>query len=355
MDNDTADFSLPCQNVTVVDESEAGQKLLQLLQRRLSLPQNLLHRWIRSGQVRLNGCRCTPFARVMAGDRLRLPPFADKCCSGEANSVRKPIVKKACPDLSSVPGMHAIGAKPDSAYNPASLDLIGEYKDIMAFNKPAGLAVHPGSSHQDSFVSRLHIQFAGSRFMPTPAHRLDKDTSGILLVAKSYQALQWLHSLFRSREIVKEYFAWVDGVWQTEDIVMLKDLLVRRIVNGKEKICVAGTEDPRDGARQAICLAKKIGQNGQQSLLQIRLLTGQKHQIRAQLASAGHPVTGDRKYGKCFLPATVSGLKKPEKNMYLHAFRIVLPDGHTFTCMPGWKGGHLVEVLPEVIAYQKQD
>lgn len=362
MANETADYSLPCKHVTVVDESEAGQKILQLLQRRLSLPQNLLHRWIRSGQVRINGCRCTPFARVEAGDKLRLPPFADKCRSATSLQAKKPTVKKEQQSMSIMPVADIIGqsarlkklCKSDLANPSGSLELVDEYRDIMAFHKPAGLAVHPGTGQSDSFVTRLHVYFAGSRFMPTPAHRLDRDTSGILLVARTYQALHGLHSLFSTHDIVKEYFAWVNGAWPNDDTVMLRDFLARRLVNGKEKICVVNADQAGTGTRPAICLAKKIANNGQHSLLQIRLLTGQKHQIRVQLAAAGYPIIGDRKYGKNLLSDMDAKQKRLKRIMYLHAFRIVLPDGHVFACLPGWTGDHSVKVLPEIIAYQEK-
>lgn len=364
MANDTADSSLPRNHMTVVDEAEAGQKILQLLQRRLSLPQNLLHRWIRSGQIRINGCRCTPFARVEAGDKLRLPPFAYKCRNDTRPPEKKATVKEEQQSISMIPS-HAVKGSSDMVKMPSksylvdpsgSLDLVDEYNGIMAFHKPAGLAVHPGTGQADSLVTRLHVHFTGARFMPTPAHRLDRDTSGVLLVARTYQALQGLHAVFNAHEIVKEYFAWVDGAWPHDSTVTLRDFLARRIVNGKEIICVVNQNISGTGARPAICLAKKIAQKGSQSLLQVRLLTGQKHQIRVQLASAGYPIIGDRKYGKNFLPDKGAKQKRLDKIMYLHAFRIVLPDGHIFSCLPGWTGVHSVKVLPEIIAYpEKQE
>ena len=139
-----------------VTEAEAGQKLLQFLSRRFDEPQGVLHRWIRTGQVRINGGRAKPFDRVALNDEIRVPPFA------------------------------GAGSQPDSPSSPLSAQplppIVAETDDVIVFCKPSGLPVHPGTGHTDSLTTRLEAAFAGSPFIPAPVHRLDRDTSGLLRV-----------------------------------------------------------------------------------------------------------------------------------------------------------------------------
>ena len=161
----------PDPNTVIVDPREGGQKLLQFLQRRLDLPPSLLHRWIRTGQVRINGGRAKPFGLVAAGDSVRLPPFAlgmsrrSKATGGQAS-----------PEQGHEPRPRAQALPP--APRPLQKD-----GDLWVFCKPAGLPTHPGTGHEDSLSSRLAAGAGDAPFKPTPVHRLDKDTSGILLVA----------------------------------------------------------------------------------------------------------------------------------------------------------------------------
>ena len=161
----------PDPNTVIVDPREGGQKLLQFLQRRLDLPPSLLHRWIRTGQVRINGGRAKPFGLVAAGDSVRLPPFAlgmsrrSKATGGQAS-----------PEQEHEPRQRTQALPP--APRPLQKD-----GDLWVFCKPAGLPTHPGTGHEDSLSSRLAARAGDAPFKPTPVHRLDKDTSGILLVA----------------------------------------------------------------------------------------------------------------------------------------------------------------------------
>ena len=161
----------PDPNTVTVDPREGGQKLLQFLQRRLDLPPSLLHRWIRTGQVRINGGRAKPFGLVAAGDAVRLPPFA-------LGMSRR---SKAAGSLSSpAPGQEP---RPRAQALPPLPRPLLQDGDLWVFCKPAGLPTHPGTGHEDSLSSRLAARAGDAPFKPTPVHRLDKDTSGILLVA----------------------------------------------------------------------------------------------------------------------------------------------------------------------------
>ncbi|MDE5879511.1 MAG: RluA family pseudouridine synthase [Desulfovibrio sp.] len=313
-----------------VGRAESGQKLLQFLQRRLNLPPALLHRWIRTGQARLNGRRAKPFARVSEGDLVRVPPFA----AALAAQAGAPLLNG-----SAATPPEAGAASASSAALPPLPPLIGSLGDIWAFNKPAGLPTHPGTGHADSLSSRLAAHAPGAAFPPTPAHRLDKDTSGILLVAATHDALRALQEGFRERRIHKEYVAWVAGRWPFAGPRLLRAHLRKEGPEGAERmrVCAPGTE-PAPNSREALCVVRPLKVGDEASLLQIRLITGRTHQIRVQLADLGHPVLGDAKYGR--------GRRDACPGLCLHALRVTLPDGRALECLPDWPAPHGLDALP---------
>lgn len=295
-------------HIFAVQAVESGQKLLQLLQRRLNLPQGLLHRWIRTGQVRLNGGRAKPFAIVAVGDMIRLPPFA-----GGMSGRRKA----------------GAGATVSGALPP----LVGRSGDIWAFNKPSGLPTQPGTGHEDSLAGRLAARYAGQPYIPTPIHRLDKDTSGILLVAGSFAALSAMTSALRRHELHKEYLAWVAGSWPQDGNQQLTHWLRKKNAGTGERMHVS--EAPGDGVEASLSVLP-LQRGPERSLVLVRLHTGRTHQIRAQLAHMGHPVLGDGKYGRA----------GTAPRLMLHALRVILPDGETFACLPEWREPFAVTAMP---------
>lgn len=294
---------MPPRLITVAPE-EGGQKLLQFLARRFDLPQAMLHRWIRTGQVRRNGARCKAFDRVTTGDEIRVPPFADA------------MARRQSPER-------------DEAKNLPRL--LYEESELLIFDKPAGLAVHAGTGHTDTFASRLAAHYAHAPFRPTPAHRLDRDTSGLLLVACSYTMLRQLHDAFAARDgVVKEYLTWVEGCWETEDCLVLTDSLMKKAdAQGRERVHTGEGVEAR-------CSVVPLVRTKTRSLLLVRLHTGRTHQIRVQLAARGHPILGDRKYGYA----------GQHPMMLLHAVRIRLPWGKEYVCLPDWQGD---DAVPEHI------
>lgn len=294
-----------------VQAVESGQKLLQLLQRRLGLPQGLLHRWIRTGQVRLNGGRAKPFAVVAVGDQIRLPPFA-------RNMAERRKAEEA--------------PRTEEAPLPP---LVGRSGDVWAFNKPSGLPTQPGTGHGDSLAGRLAAHYAGQPYIPTPIHRLDKDTSGVLLVAGSFAALSAMTTALRQHELSKEYLAWVRGGWPFAEARRLTHWLRKEGRDGFEKVRVS--DQPGDG-REAVLTVVPLERGTERSLLLLRLHTGRTHQIRAQLAHVGHAVLGDIKYGA----------PDAAPHLMLHAMRVILPDGEAFACLPDWEGPYAVRVMPSV-------
>lgn len=164
-----------------VSRAESGQKLLNFLQRRIEAAAGELHKWIRSGQVRVNGGRSKAFDRVSEGDLVRVPPFAALKAPGSASPVRPR------PAFANAFGGAAI------------LPVIYEDEDILVLNKPSGLPSQGGTGHADSVASLLAARFRHAEFVPAPVHRLDKDTSGLLIAGKSYAALRRLSDALAGR------------------------------------------------------------------------------------------------------------------------------------------------------------
>ncbi|WMW64261.1 RluA family pseudouridine synthase [Nitratidesulfovibrio liaohensis] len=330
----------------VVTAAEAGQKLVQYLHRRCGAPQSAIQRWVRTGQVRINGGRCKPFDRVAEGDVVRVPPFA-LAGAQDVDTVTDGASRHS-PGTGSGKDMAGKSAVPPQSLPPlpSPPPIVGEAEGLLVLLKPAGMAVQPGTGHADCVTARLAARYAGADFLPTPAHRLDRDTSGLLLVATSYARLRALSDAFAAREgLVKEYLARVAGRWPHDGALTLRDRLEKQGTPGHQKVRRVGgngaasravmsdghdshAADGDAAGRHAACTVTPLRRGDAASLLLVRLHTGRTHQIRVQLAERGHPIVGDRKYGG---PACALG-------MLLHAVRLTLPDGERFTALPDWTG-----------------
>ena len=299
--------------MVIVSPEEAGQKLLQFLQRRVhkDVPKSAIMRWIRTGQVRVNKGRAKPFVRLEVSDVVRIPPYSfDEDASGSTNP----------------PAVDGTDTRSAKERLEGKLTVVGEADGLLVIDKPAGLPVQPGTGHTDAVTTRLKEVFSDAPFCPTPAHRLDKNTSGLLLVATSYARLQQLHELFRNEHAIgKHYLAWVEGCWDYSEPVELHDNLVKELhADGRERMSAGAKVGDR--GKEALCLVNPLVLTNQKSLLHIELQTGRTHQIRIQLSSRNHPIIGDVKYGAA----------SEKQGMLLHAWRAVLPD-ETFVCLPKWK------------------
>ncbi len=293
----------PVQLIEVTPE-ESGQKLVQFLQRRIKdLPQSAVMRWIRTGQVRVDGKRSKPFARIEQGQKIRIPPHA---ISHEVLEEKK-------------------------APHSEKVKILCRRDDLLVVNKPSGLPVHGGTGHTDSLQRRLAQEFAELPFSPTPAHRLDRDTTGLILFALSYARLQQIQNALRTGNLHKTYLAWVHGLWPENEPVLLSDHLEKQLQKGQERI---HTGKGRLSKARACCLLHR----NQTSLLALELITGRTHQLRVQLASRGFPIVGDQKYG---LRSNDSGIDG--QTMCLHAWRVVLIN-EVFECPPPWKGTYAVDI-----------
>ena len=279
-----------------VDEESAGQRLDNFLIRHLKgVPKTHVYRIIRSGEVRVNKGRASADSRVATGDVVRLPPvrISDKVA--------------------------------DKAAHPApgrEFPVLLEDDALLALNKPAGVAVHGGSGVSFGAIEQLRQARPQAKLLEL-VHRLDRDTSGILLVAKKRSALKHLQDQFRERETGKTYLALVQGEWPARlkvlDLPLHKFLLPSKDgVDGERRVRVTTPDDP-DGMR-SITLVKVAERLKGCTLLEVTIKTGRTHQIRVHLASQGHPIAGDDKYGDFEWNKLLQ--KQGHKRMFLHAWRL---------------------------------
>jgi 23S rRNA pseudouridine955/2504/2580 synthase len=271
--------------VVEVGPEENGRKLTTFLEARLgSLPAGLLMRLVRTGQVRIDGRRCKPFDRVATGQRVRIPPVT---------------VEVVSPDTRVLPG----------------LAVVHQDQDMLLVHKPSGLPVHPGTGWNDSVHDRLQRLSPDQVFTPTPVHRLDRDTSGLLLCAKTHDFLRAMHALWPM--VTKAYLCWVDGAWAWPGWrTIVSDL--GKAETGRGERVVSGQ------GKRAVSHVHLLTAGSDSSLLLVVLGTGRTHQIRVHLADQGHPIVGDPKYGR-------------GQGLLLHAAALSWP-GHRFFLPPTWEG-----------------
>ena len=308
--------SLPQASWLEVDEESEGQRLDNFLMRHLKgVPKTHVYRIIRSGEVRVNKGRTSADARVHAGDLVRLPPVR---------------VAEKPPEL-------LAGSAPARDF-----DVLFEDEHLLALAKPAGVAVHGGSGVSFGVIEQLRKARPQARYLEL-VHRLDRETSGILLVAKKRSALNALQDQFRERATGKTYLALVtlargDGkleatgaFWPENKKVIDSPLHKYLLPNGERRVKVVGKDDP-NGMR-SITLVRVARTIGAYSLLEVTIKTGRTHQIRVHLASQGHPIAGDDKYGDFEHNKQLQ--KMGLKRMFLHAWELKFshPQGGRLTTL----------------------
>jgi 23S rRNA pseudouridine955/2504/2580 synthase len=271
-----------------VDEGSDGQRLDNFLLRLLKgVPKTHVYRVIRSGEVRVNKGRAQADTRVATGDVIRVPPVR-------------------------------VAERPASTAPAREFQILLEDEHLLAINKPAGVAVHGGSGVSFGVIEQLRRARPEARFLEL-VHRLDRETSGILLLAKKRSALTRLQDQFRERDTDKVYAALVAGVWPAKLKVIDLPLLKGLDSQGERHVRVvdAGNED----ARRAISLVKVARSFSGCTLLDVTIKTGRTHQIRVHLAHHGHPIVGDPKYGDFALNKAVAREQRFLR-MFLHARRL---------------------------------
>ncbi len=269
-----------------VGEESVGQRIDNFLIRNLKgVPKSHVYRILRSGEVRVNSGRIKPDYRLVDGDKVRVPP-----------------IRVATPE-----------ARPPA--RSLALPVVFEDDALIVIDKPSGVAVHGGSGISFGVIESLRAERPKAKFLEL-AHRLDRDTSGLLMVGKKRSALVELHRMLRDGEVRKDYVAIVKGRWKGGARKI--DLPLHKYVTaeGERRVSV------RDDGQQAISLFKPLAAGDTASMLDIRLMTGRTHQIRVHAAHVGHPILGDDKYGDFDLNRAL--VKQGVKRLFLHARQLSL-------------------------------
>jgi len=284
------DLSKDVARHVAIDESAAGQRVDNFLLRVLKgVPKSHVYRILRSGEVRVNRRRVRPDARLAAGDDLRIPPVR----------------------------MAAAEAVPRRA-RPVVPPILYEDDALIAIDKPAGLAVHGGSGVAFGAIEQLRAARPDATFLEL-AHRLDRDTSGVLLVAKKRATLLAFHASFREGRVDKRYLVLVKGRWR--DAVRRVELPLTKFVTaaGERRVRIE-----RDGGKAARTVFRRqrvwAAADPPVALLEAELHTGRTHQIRVHLSHLGFPLAGDGKYGDFAWNRSLA--KQGLKRMFLHAWRL---------------------------------
>ena len=289
------DLSKDAVNHLAIDEAGAGQRVDNFLLRVLKgVPKSHIYRILRSGEVRLNRKRVRPDARLTAGDDLRIPPV--RTAEPRRAPLRAPVRSVVLP-------------------------ILHEDDALIAIDKPAGLAVHGGSGIAFGLIEQLRAIRPDARFLEL-VHRLDRDTSGVLLVAKKRAALLALHASFRDGEADKRYLVMVKGRWR--DAVRKVELPLTKFLTGAGERRVRIEHDGGKTARTVFHRRQVWADVAPPvSLLEAELHTGRTHQIRVHLTHLDFPLAGDDKYGDFTWNKALA--KQGLKRMFLHAWRLTLP------------------------------
>ncbi len=274
-----------------IDAERAGQRIDNFLKGQLpGLPKGRLYRLLRRGEVRVNGGRVRAEYKLSEGDEVRIPPAR----------------------------IREEGAAPSPGMAASMLDcVLYEDKRLLVVNKPTGVAVHGGSGISHGVVELLRHARPDLKDLGL-VHRIDRETSGCLVLAKRRSALRELHERFREGQVEKNYLALVVGDWQLGEQRIDVPLYVEHRKKGERHVVVSGNGK---AAETRIALSRTYGKY---SLLQCAPATGRTHQIRVHLQYAGHPILGDERYGDpdANKVAKQFGLKR----LFLHAQSIAFSD-----------------------------
>ena len=254
-----------------IDEGSAGQRLDNFLVKLLKgVPKSHVHRVIRSGEVRVNQGRAGADTRLALGDRIRVPP------------VRVAAPRSDGDGFATVPARH--------------FTVLFEDEHLIAIDKPAGVAVHGGSGVSFGVIEQLRRARPDEKLLEL-VHRLDRETSGVLLVARKRTSLVALQDQLRRRDpqLAKTYLALVRGAWPARLKVI--DVALHKYLSAEGERRVRVVEADHEAARRSISLVKVVRRFAAFTLLEVTIKTGRTHQIRVHLADAGHPIVGDSKYG----------------------------------------------------------
>ena len=299
----------PAVSILDVGEHNDGQRLDNFLLGRLKgVPKSMIYRVIRKGEVRVNGGRAKPDTRLQQADKVRIPPI-------RMASAQAPV-------------------KPGTGLATALLNaVLYEDEDLLVLNKPSGIAVHAGSGTRQGLIETLRAlypQYPGLELV----HRLDKGTSGCLLVAKTGKARKAAMEAFRKHAVQKVYHVIVEGTWPAGLTRISRALSRLPERNGERK--VQTDREGKEADTEFVVLRNLTAA----TLLEARPLTGRTHQIRVHAASAGHPVLGDEKYADGTRTRTA-------RRLCLHAAELVLAHpvtGSELRCQAPYDAAFMAEL-----------
>ena len=290
-----------------VGPEDAGQRIDNYLLRQLKgVPKSRIYRLLRKGEVRVNKGRIKPEYRVQSGDQVRIPPLrqAERASSSPAEGLVSRI----------------------------EAAILYEDERLLVLNKPAGVAVHGGSGIRHGVIEALRAARPTAPMLEL-VHRLDRDTSGCLVIAKKRSALRNLHQLLREGGMDKRYLALVQGDWPGATRTVTAPLNKNQLKGGERFVTVDAE------GKAARTLFRPLTRFAGATLLDVELDTGRTHQIRVHGAHIGHPLAGDEKYGdpafnkamremglrRLFLHATALGFREPDREHEVHV-SAPLPD-----------------------------
>jgi len=277
---------IPKARRVAIDEEQAQQRLDNFLFRELKgVPKGHVYRLLRTGQVRVNGRRAKPDYRLANGDEVRIPP-----------------VRQAETPPPARPGSRQLAALQDA--------ILFEDDQLLVINKPAGMAVHGGSGLSFGVIEALRNLRPEQRSLEL-VHRLDRDTSGCLVIAKKRSALRFLHAALRDGGVEKHYLALLAGHWRGGERHVRLALEKNVLQSGERRVRVA------EAGKQAESTFKPLQVFKDATFVEVTIMTGRTHQIRVHAAHLKHPVAGDDKYGDRQANRTFRSLGL--KRMFLHA------------------------------------
>ena len=276
-----------------ISDDESGQRIDNYLLSQLKgVPRSRVYRLIRRGEVRVNKGRVAPTYRLQPNDRVRIPP-----------------VRRS--------GPRADSKIAESTRERLTDSVLFEDDRLLVINKPPGIAVHGGSGRSFGVIEALRAARTDCRYLEL-VHRLDRDTSGCLMIAKKRSYLRLLHELLRSGRFSKNYMALVRGSWQQGTVLLENKLRTDKGGSGERLVRLD------ESGKNARSRFSPIEDLRIATLMNIALLTGKTHQIRVQAMAAGHPLGGDEKYGEKEFNDQMSryGLRR----IFLHASSLSYED-----------------------------
>jgi 23S rRNA pseudouridine955/2504/2580 synthase len=280
---------IPKVQLVEISEDLCDQRLDNFLIARLKgVPKSRIYRIVRKGEVRVNKGRVDVKYRLETGDIVRIPPVR-------------------------------VAERSEESYVPQGLQaalqqgILFEDDGFLIVNKPAGYAVHGGSGVSSGIIEGLRLIRPEARFLEL-VHRLDKDTSGCLIIAKKRSVLKQLHELFRDDHIHKTYLALLAGQWARKKLVVTAPLL-KNVSKGGERMVVIS-----QAGKEAETLFRRLKLFSDSTLVEASPKTGRTHQIRVHAASLGHPIIGDERYGQDEINRKFK--ERGYKRMFLHAEKL---------------------------------